>query len=270
MPLMAKYIYAEGVTPFTLVFLRNLLALLPLAILALCQKKTLKVNKKALPQIFIISLFGCSLTPILLFCSYNFMASSTATVLHFAYPAMVVLIEILFLRKRPDFKVISVLLCVVGIGMFYSPKEPLSFSGSALALSSGLTMAIYVVMLSHFDKNQASGFLFCFYVALFSTVTSFIACLVFKSLVFPATLTGWGLCVLFALLITVGAVALFQQSAFLIGGENASILSTLEPITSLVIGVTVFNEPLGIFLFIGSVLVIIASVLTAVCDLRKK
>ena len=27
MPLMAKYIYAEGVTPTTLVFLRNLLAL---------------------------------------------------------------------------------------------------------------------------------------------------------------------------------------------------------------------------------------------------
>ena len=31
MPLMAKYIYAEGVTPTTLVFLRNLLALPSLA-----------------------------------------------------------------------------------------------------------------------------------------------------------------------------------------------------------------------------------------------
>ena len=29
MPLMAKYIYADGVTPFTLVFLRNMFSLLP-------------------------------------------------------------------------------------------------------------------------------------------------------------------------------------------------------------------------------------------------
>ena len=34
MPLMAKYIYADGVTPLTLVFLRNLFALIPLAVLA--------------------------------------------------------------------------------------------------------------------------------------------------------------------------------------------------------------------------------------------
>ena len=43
MPLMAKYIYADGVTPMTLVFLRNLFAIVPLALLAYRPKKTLKV-----------------------------------------------------------------------------------------------------------------------------------------------------------------------------------------------------------------------------------
>ena len=49
MPLMAKYIYLDGVSPLTLVFLRNLLALPSLAILALINDKTLKVPFKVLP-----------------------------------------------------------------------------------------------------------------------------------------------------------------------------------------------------------------------------
>ena len=37
MPLMAKYVYADGVNPMTLVFLRNFLALPALAVMAFCQ-----------------------------------------------------------------------------------------------------------------------------------------------------------------------------------------------------------------------------------------
>ena len=100
MPLMAKYIYADGVTPMTLVFLRNLFAIVPLALLAYRQKKTLKVPKELLPSIGLISLFGCCITPTLLFSSYQFIASGTATVIHFSYPAMVVIAQILFLKKK--------------------------------------------------------------------------------------------------------------------------------------------------------------------------
>ena len=46
MPLMAKYIYAEGVNPMTLVFLRNFLALPVIAAMAFGQCKTLKIPKK--------------------------------------------------------------------------------------------------------------------------------------------------------------------------------------------------------------------------------
>ena len=44
MPLMAKYIYADGVNAISLVFLRNLIALPSLAVLALMQQKTLKIS----------------------------------------------------------------------------------------------------------------------------------------------------------------------------------------------------------------------------------
>lgn len=271
MPLMAKHIYADGVTPISLVFLRNSFSLLPLAILAYREKRTLRIPLKLLPSISLIAFLGCCITPILLFSSYQFIPSGTATVFHFIYPAVVVVSEILFLKNKAHAgNVISVILCVVGISLFYSPDEPLNLAGSALSLLSGITFAGYVVLLAHFDNRDVSGFLFCFYVIVMSSIAALIICIGTNSLVLPSSLKGWGLCVLFSLLVTTGAVALFQHSAFLIGSERTSILSTLEPITGVLIGVIVFGEPLGPRTVIGSVLVVAASILIAVFDLRKK
>jgi len=119
MPLMAAYIYADGVNSFTLVFLRSLFAIVPLAILAYRQHKTLVIPWKLLPSIGLIGALGCCITPILLFTSYRFIASGTATVFHFVYPAIVVIGEILFLKKKAVFiNLLSVFLCVIGICLF--------------------------------------------------------------------------------------------------------------------------------------------------------
>lgn len=271
MPLMAKFIYADGVNSISLVFLRNFLALPVLAALALTQQKTLKVTPKALPSIIVIALFGCALTPILLFSSYNYIASGTATILHYVYPAMVVIGGVLFFKKKvPVGNIVSVILCVAGIALFYDPTQPLDLTGCALALGSGITFAAYVLLLSNFRYKEVTGFTFSFYIAAASAVITFIACIASGSLVLPATLTGWLLCTLFAVMITCGAVILFQQGAFIIGGEKTSILSTLEPITSIIVGVLVFHETLKINDIFGSVLVVLASILIAVFDMVKK
>ena len=264
MPLMAKYIYADGVNPTTLVFLRNLLALPSLSILALVQSRTLKVEIKRLPYISLLAAFGCCITPLLLFSSYNYIASGTATVIHFIYPAAVVIGIWIASHKRPaSLVLLSVLLCVIGIALFYNPDEGFNLTGGLLALLSGFTFAFYIVLLQRFDNSGIKGFLFSFYIALSSALIMLIFALATSTLALPQTLTGWGLCLLFATAVTTGAVVLFQQGTFIIGGERASILSTLEPITSLIIGFTIFNEPLGIRSIIGSILVITASILIA-------
>lgn len=264
MPLMAKYIYADGVTPTTLVFLRNLLALPSLGVLALIQSKTLKTDIKKIPYISLLAAFGCCITPLLLFSSYNHIASGTATVIHFIYPAAVVVGVWLVSKKRPAASVLlSVLLCVVGIALFYNPSEAFNLKGGLLALMSGFTFAFYIILLQRFDNSRIKGFLFSFYIALSSAVIMLVFALATSTLALPQTLAGWGLCLLFATAVTTGAVVLFQQGTFIIGGERASILSTLEPITSLIIGFAIFNEALGVRSIVGSVLVILASILIA-------
>ena len=270
MPLMSKYIYGMGVNPMTLVFLRNLLSLPSLAILAFLQKKTLKINPKALPSMSIIALLGCCVTPLLLLSSYQFIPSGTATVFHFIYPAIVVLAGMMFLKKTKQLgNVISVIICVVGIGLFYTPGEPLNIKGTVLALVSGVTYAVCVIALSNFKYSEISGFLFSFYVVAISSVVMFVVCVASGQLALPQTLQGWLMCALFALAITTGAVVLFQQATFIIGGERTSILSTLEPITSVIVGVIVFKEHMSARVAIGTILVIAASLLIAIVDMNK-
>ncbi len=270
MPLMAKYIYADGVTPMTLVLLRNALALPSLALLSLLQRKPLGRPVRQILPLGIPALFGCVLTPVLLFSSYKHVSSGTATVFHFVYPCLVLLIGFVFLHKRVSpGTLISVLLCFGGVALFYDPTGTLSPLGAALALGSAVTFAIYVVLLPRFQNEQFSGFPFCFYVALWSSAIMLVLCVCTGQLSLPTSLLGWALCLLFGTSVTTGAVFLFQQGTLLIGGERASVLSALEPITGVLIGILILQEPSKPAVLIGSALVVASGVLIAVADLKR-
>lgn len=270
MPFMSSHIYADGVNAMTLVFLRNFLALPVLAVLAFCQQKSLKVPAKSLGGMAFLAAFGCCITPVLLFSSYHYIPSGTATTIHYVYPAFVVGIGILFLKKKAQLgTILSLLLCLCGISLFYKPGENFHWGGAGLALSSGITFAVYVSTLNIFRNEKVQGFLFTFYIALCSSVTMAISCLATGNLALPQSLTGWGWCLLFALGVTTGAVVLFQQGTLLIGGERTSILGTMEPITSVVVGVLFLNETIGPRDYVGVALVVAASVLIALFDMKK-
>ena len=271
MPLMAKLIYAEGVNSLSLVFLRNCLSFPVLGIIAKVKGNSFKIPTRVIPSISIISIVGCAITPLLLFSSYKYIDSGTATVFHFIYPAIVVLIEFIFLKKKiKGGTILSLIICLIGICLFYTPGKPINASGSFYALLSGVTYATYIVLLASFKMKEISPFVFSFYVASICSAVMFLVCLLGGQLMLPQSISGWILSLVFAVAINVGAVVLFQSGTFIVGGERASILSTCEPITSVFAGAIVFNEIISLSTAIGTVLVILASILITVLDMKKK
>jgi len=271
MPLMTKVIRADGVNSISIVLFRNLFALPVLAALALLQNKSLKVPVKALPEMGLAGLFGCCITPLLLYSSYTFLTEndSVATVFHFIYPAVVVLGGWLFFKQKLNAgTAVSLGLCILGICLFYDPTKPLNWTGAGLALLSGVTFAVYVLMLSVFRYKEINGFLFSFYLALISSVVLLIVCLVSNQLTLPQTLPGWLMTIFFSLFVSVGAVVLFQKGTFLVGGQKSSILSTMEPITSIVVNAFSGILP-SVQSAIGALLVIAASVLIPIFDKKE-
>lgn len=264
MPLMAKLIYKDGSNPQSLVFLRNIMSIPVLLLLSVFSGKSVKVNPKAFPNISLIALMGCCITPLLLFSSYNHIPSGTATVFHFIYPPVVVLGEYIFLKNKLGLKnILSVVFCVIGIALFYNPNSKVNIDGSLLALVSGVTYAVYIMLLSGFKYKEISGFTFSLYVAIFSSIVMLLVCIFTNRLKFPESVFGWVLTFIFAVSLNVGAVVLFQKGTFLISGGRASVLSTIEPVTSIMAGVMIFNEKITIFTVVGAFLVIVASILIA-------
>lgn len=271
MPLITNFIYAQGINRESTVLMRNLLALPVLALLTHRQNKSFAIPWRAVPAICVIALMGCCVTPLLLYGSYQYIAGGTATVFHFIYPAMVVLIGMVFLRRKVSpGTLLAVLLCVAGVCLFYDPGAPLNWKGAGLALASGVTYAVYVVLLSVFPYSQVSGFKLSFYVSAICAAVMLTVCLASGLLTLPADMKGWLLCVLLALLIGVGAVVMFQKGTLLIGGERASILSTVEPLTGVLMGFFVFQERITLVMGLGVFLVILACMLITVFDARHK
>ena len=271
MPLLTKFIYADGVGVLTAVLLRNVLAMPVLGVLAKSSGQKLKVPGKALLWIGVAGILGSCLTSVPLFASYNYISSGTATVLHFVYPALTVVAGILFLRQRANIgTLLGVVACMAGIVMFYDPGQPLAWQGVALALASGVAYTGYILCLAAFPCKEITGFSFGFWLSVVNTVLLLGVCLVSGKLTLPTTLTGWVLSLMLAMVTNVGAMVLFQQGTRMVGSQRAAILSTLEPIVSVIVGAVVFHEVVGVRTVIGSALVLLASVLIAIFDARKK
>lgn len=164
---------------------RNLLSLPVLALL--CQKQGgLRISRGALLETSLTGFFGCCITPILLFSSYRYLASGMATVFHFAYPVIVVLGG-LVLRERVQKKALfCAVLCSLGILLLIDPSGAVDPLGVALALTSGVTYAVYILLLAHFRHREVMGFRMTFYMALISAVCMFFLCLFSHQLCLPA------------------------------------------------------------------------------------
>ncbi len=271
MPLLTKYIYAGGVNVLTTVLLRNLLAAPALGVLAKLRGQRLKVAPKACLSVSAVGVMGSCLTTIPLFASYNYISSGAATVLHFVYPALTVVAGILFLRQRASLgTLLGVALCMAGIAMFYDPGQSMDWRGVALALASGVAYTAYILLLAAFPYKEISGFLFSFWFSVSNSVLLLAVCLIGGQLQLPTTLVGWVLSLLLALVTNVGAMVLFQQGARAIGSQRAAVLSALEPVVSVFVGWWVFAEIVGARTLIGSALVLLASIIIALFDAKKK
>lgn len=277
MPIGAKYIYGEGCNSSSLVVYRYCLCLPVLLLMALWEqreaaksskvklsrmaKKALRLSAIQFRQFAVLSL-GFALTPILLFSSYNYISSGSATSIHFSYPVFVILASVLiFKEKLTKTKAFALLFCLIGLTLFYNPGERGGVKGIVLALLSGLTYTFYMIYYDRSILKFIRPFKTNFYLSLYCTVVALFYALISGSFVLIDTAKGWGSAFGFSFMLSVVACMLFQMGITLIGAQKTAILSTFEPITSVVLGTVLFHEKVGIKTGLG-VLFILAAVLS--------
>ena len=265
MPLLARIAYAHGSNAYTVAFTRFFFGSIVLgAVIAALPDCTVKISKRQFLTLLKLSV-PYAMTPMLLYVSYTYIDGGMATTLHFTYPVTVMLIMVVFCKARLDAKqVVCAALCVGGMALLYTPDGQVSVPGILLAVSSGIVYAVYIVLLGKGGAKELHSFVLAFWISLLSTAEIGLAAFLSGNLVFRLDAAGWAAEVGMALFATVFALVLFQRGVFLCGEVKASLFSTFEPLTGIVIGVIVFHEVLSAKEVAGVLGILTAAVLLVI------
>lgn len=267
MPLMAKIVYEAGGNAVSLTFYRFLL-ILPFLYLLIKQNKneTLMITKEEFKKIALVGTLGYGATALLLYLSYNYIPSGMATTIHFIYPVFVILGCILFFKEKTNLvKTIAVIFCIIGVFMFYDGDGNINFTGIILSFASSITFAFYTVYIDKSGLKKMNTMKLTFYLCIIASIMMFFFSILTKTFTIDIKPIGWLITLLLSLSVGLG-VNLFQIGIKTVGPQSTSILSTFEPITSVVIGVLILNESFGIKTILGSGLILIAVILISIFD----
>lgn len=261
-PLFAMPLMQNGAAIESILFFRYLLAVLLLGMFILLKRESFKVS---LPQAGILVLLGALFTTssLCLFGAYNYIASGLATTLIFLYPALVAIIMV-FLGVVPSWPVWLALAATFG-GVIIMTQSDGSQSidpmGVILSLGSALAYAFFIVIINR-SKTIAniSNSLLTFYALAVGACIFAAKILLSHTPIMTGIETPLAWCNLLglALLPTIVSTATLAIATRNIGATKASILGVFEPITAILVGTLIFDEPLTTNIIVGILISMIA------------
>ncbi len=251
--------------------------------------ETFKVSKgelstlTALGLLFVIS----SLT---LYCSFLYMDSGVACSLLFVYPVMTaVLMAMLYGEKITKTTAAAIALSLIGVLLLYKGdgETVLSTIGVLLVMVSALSYALYIIVANRASApepeleashNRFSKYLphrvsihrldmsamkLSFYVLIVCALSIILFSLTSPERHIMPLVTGreWGFSLMLAIVPTVFSLISMGIAVRIIGSTPTAIMGALEPLTAVVIGLTVFHEALTVNLAAGILLILTAVVI---------
>ncbi|MDO5027603.1 MAG: DMT family transporter [Tissierellia bacterium] len=271
-PILIAISYQMGNNSMMMAFVRNLLVLPFLFFYIKFRRISLTITKDQLFKLIAMNVFGTCLSLTVLYISYNYIPVSLATSIHFIYPSIVaVLSVIIFKEYMSGLRKLAVASSLIGIALFIDFKAGSSnfFLGISLALVSGMAYAFYIIFMAKSGVLKLENIVILYYSCLISAIFLGGLTLAFDKLVIAEiALEGWALIFLISIMLTFLGTMFTQLAITNLGATRTSVLATLEPITTIVLGVTLFDEKIGLIKLIACFMILLAVLLLAL-DQRK-
>jgi drug/metabolite transporter (DMT)-like permease len=265
MGVLGKLAYDDGATVGTLLAVRFLLAAalfwgLVLAGGATAEIRTLGGRDLALA--LALGAFGYAAQAGGYFAALERIDASLVALLVYTFPAMVGAAAIALGRERASARRLAALgiasggLVLVLASARAGALDPL---GSSLALGAAVVYSAYILV-GHGVAGRVRPRVLSALVCSGAAVTLTTASVLLGELrLGELTAAGWGWLACIAVVSTVGAVGLFFAGLDRVGPTTASILSTVEPVVTVLLAYLVFGEVLGIVQIFGGSLVLAAA-----------
>ncbi len=269
MGIFGKLAFDDGATPGTLLAARFAIATVALWCLML-MKGSLSQMRAVAPRDLTIALglgaCGYALQAGCYFVALEHLDASLLSLVLYTFPAIVTVAAVALGRERLDRRrVLALGLVSTGLALILGTAGASNVSGVGVALGLGaaFTDSAYILIGEGVARRVPAltlATLVCTGAAVSLSVGSALT-----GQLRPAevTLAGWGWLGCIAVLSTVGAITLFFAGLSRVGPTSASILSTFEPVVTIVLAAALLGEHLAPIQLAGGALV-----LTAVLVLR--
>lgn len=269
-PVLVRLAYNGGANGITVTFFRALFAIPALLGILLVKKIPLGINFQQARSLLLTGAFGSALTPLLLYSSYQYIPVSLATLLHFFFPVLVTLTSVLLFKvKINKWMILALILGSAGVLLFLEQAFG-SFWGYVLALGSSVSYTVYMLGVERSCLKEMNPFKISLYFCVIQAAMTFLFGGISGTLTFALAPRAWVYIFIVSMLVSVGALTLFQLGILLAGAPTTALLSTLEPITSVVCGILVLGETVTGVKIAGCLCILAGVLLTAVSKLRAQ
>lgn len=279
MAVFAKLAYAEGVTAPTLVLLRFLVAAALMVVLSLAlarRRRTLAppatrpvLEPRTVGAALGLGALGYATQATFYFTALEHADAAVVALVFYTYPGLVVLAALGLGRERPTTtRVAALLVATAGTLLVLLGSGPLGFDsvGVLLALGAALTYTVYILV-SDATVRHVAPLTLSTLVTVGAAAALGVRALLVGDLDLDVGAAGWAWVLCIAVVSTVVAVTAFFAGLQRTGPSSASILSTFEPVATVVLAGLVLGEVLTALQAVGGVLVLVSAVLV---QLRRR
>lgn len=264
MPSGSKYALLHGMEPDCVLCYQVAVMVILAGLSAVILRESLKIPAGDALKLALLGMIGIGGTDYLLNLSYVHLPVSTATMVHFMYPALVLLVSVAFFgQKLTKFSAGAVVSSLIGLLLVTEPGETFSVPGALIAFLSGVCYAAFIIANDHGKVNR--------YPLPVKLTFMSLGALVFCSIktgaagtFAPPTDIRVALSMFLALGLT-ATVGFFAVTAAVkwIGASRTAFVNMLEPIVCVLGGVLFLHEGMSPRAFLGCVFVVGAVLLVA-------
>ena len=260
MAIFGRYAYAAGTDVFGLLTLRFVIGGTLLAAVAR-HRGIVWPRGRSLAGIVAMGSLGYVGQSLCYFIALQHAQASLVALLLYLYPAFVTLLAALWLGERlTRVKVAALVLCLGGSALMVGGGhgDPL---GIALALAAAVVYSLYIVAGARVTRDVdplATTAVVCLSAAAVFGCVSIVRTLAGAPPHWPATSPGWAAVVAIALISTVTAMLAFFAGLTRLGAARTSMLSTLEPVVTVLLAALLLGERLSALQWCGGAAVLAA------------
>lgn len=280
---LAPLAYERGAQPLPLLTWRFILAAaLLFSLVALWRRAEFRASAPDIGRYALLGLTGYGAASICFFYALEYADSGVVAVLLYTFPALIAIAEWAIKRQPPaGGQVAAVCTTFIGVVLVLDPFRPgvsAGPKGIVLGLGAAAGYALFSLLSDRWLPGR-SGLVMMAWMfawgALLAASATVVAALVANTAPVAALSplgwrpSTWALLVVIVIVPTFAAVVLYLQGIRGLGPAQAAVISTLEPLVTIVLAWWVLAQPFSAIQIAGAVFVLVGVVLSEVTARRS-